>query len=156
MEKATMDDSARHQLLVFLSGRDDESSYSPGTDQIIGVLKQMGAEMAGGLADATKQEADAQATYDEMMETKTKEENILTAQIEEEMMKLGEMKVLLAEDGNDLEETKATLQEDTTYLAELKKGCSTKSAEWEERCKLRQEELVALSETIKVLNNDEA
>merc|ERR1719230_2132078 len=112
--------------------------------------------MAADLLAATKAEGDAKATYDAMMSAKTKEVNTLTAQIEEEMMRLGELNVLLAEDGNDLEETKDTLAEDQTYLAELQKGCATKDAEWEERCKLRTEELVALSETIEVLNHDDA
>merc|ERR1711957_93135 len=35
-------------------------------------------------------------------------------------------------------------------------SCGTKTAEWEERSKTRQEELVALSETIRVLNDDDA
>jgi chromosome segregation ATPase len=64
--------------------------------------------------------------------------------------------VLLAEGENDLEETKETLKEDISYLAELKKGCSTKEAEWKERCKVRQDELVAITETIKILNDDDA
>merc|ERR1719343_473637 len=72
------------------------------------------------------------------------------------MTRLGELSVLLAEDGNDLEETKDTLAEDQTYLAELQKGCATKDAEWEARCKVRAEELVALAETIKVLNDDDS
>merc|ERR1719188_2943884 len=87
--------------------------------------------MAAALADATKSEAEAKATYEEMMAAKTKE-------------------------GNALEETRDTLAEDKTYLAELNKGCATKEAEWEERCKLRQEELVALSETIEMLNSDDS
>ncbi|CAK0873981.1 unnamed protein product, partial [Prorocentrum cordatum] len=56
------------------------------------------------------------------------------------MTRLGEVSVMLGEDGNDLEETKDTLAEDTQYLAELKKGCATKEAEWEARCKVRAEE----------------
>merc|ERR1719245_1036179 len=112
--------------------------------------------MSRALADATSAEADAKSSYDEMMAAKTKEVNTLTAQIEEEMLRLGELNVLLGEDGNDLEETKDTLAEDTVYLAELKKGCATKQAEWEARSKVRAEELVALAETIKTLNDDDA
>jgi hypothetical protein len=153
MEKATMEDSARQMLLAFLSGAD---GYAPKSGEIVGILKQMGDEMAAALADAQKEEDAAKATFDEMMAAKTKEVNTLTAQIEEEMMRLGELNVLLAEDANDLEETKDMLAEDQAYLAELKKGCATKEAEWEERCKVRQEELVALSETIKMLNSDDA
>merc|ERR1719245_2399280 len=112
--------------------------------------------MSRALADAIKAESEAKATYEEMMSAKTKEVNTLTAQIEEEMLRLGELNVLLGEDGNDLEETKDTLAEDTAYLAELKKGCATKQAEWEARSKVRAEELVALAETIKTLNDDDA
>merc|ERR1719245_1901229 len=112
--------------------------------------------MSRALADAIKAESEAKATYEEMMSAKTKEVNTLTAQIEEEMLRLGELNVLLGEDGNDLEETKDALAEDTAYLAELKKGCATKQSEWEARSKVRAEELVALAETIKTLNDDDA
>merc|ERR1719356_1680242 len=153
MEKATMSDAARQDLLSFLSGSSD---YAPKSGQIVGILKEMSDEMGADLADAQKAEAEAQATYDQMMAAKTKEVNTLTAQIEEEMTRLGELSVMLGEDGNDLEETKDTLAEDTKYLAELKKGCATKESEWEARCKVRAEELVALSETIEALNADDA
>merc|ERR1740117_927663 len=46
--------------------------------------------------------------------------------------------------------------EDKQFLAELEKGCSTKQAEWDERCKTRTEELLALADTIKILNDDDA
>jgi len=48
------------------------------------------------------------------------------------------------------------LAEDKKFLAELEKNCATKTAEWEERSKTRAEELVALADTIKVLNDDDA
>jgi chromosome segregation ATPase len=48
------------------------------------------------------------------------------------------------------------LAADKKFLKELEKGCSTKEAEWEARCKLRQEELLALADTIKILNDDDA
>jgi len=153
MERATMSDSDRQALLSFLSGSSD---YAPKSGQIVGILKELSDEMAATLSDAQKEEAEAQATYDQMMAAKTKEVNTLTAQIEEEMTRLGELNVMLGDDANDLEETKDTLAEDTQYLAELKKGCATKEAEWEARCKVRAEELVALSETIEALNADDA
>merc|ERR1719517_66805 len=112
MEKATMEDSARQTLLAFLSGA---GGYAPKSGEIVGILKQMGDEMGAALADAQKEEETAQATFDEMMAAKTKEVNTLTAQIEEEMMRIGELNVLLGEDGNDLEETKETLAEDIAY-----------------------------------------
>merc|ERR1719229_2197324 len=42
------------------------------------------------------------------------------------------------------------------FSADLEKNCATKTAEWEARSKTRSEELVALSDTIKILNDDDA
>merc|ERR1719410_2482683 len=48
------------------------------------------------------------------------------------------------------------LAEDKKFLAELAKGCSTKEAEWAERSKTRADEILAISDTIKILNDDDA
>merc|ERR1719433_1892275 len=56
----------------------------------------------------------------------------------------------------DLSDTEAAMMEDKQFLADTEKGCATKKAEWEERSKTRADELVALAETIKVLNDDDA
>jgi len=62
----------------------------------------------------------------------------------------------VAQKQNDLEDTQESLAADTKFLAELEKGCDTKTAEWDVIKKTRAEELVALAETIKVLNDDDA
>merc|ERR1712224_160743 len=56
----------------------------------------------------------------------------------------------------DLDDTAGTLAEDKKFLADLEKNCEAKAKEWELRCKTRQEELLALADTIKVLNDDDA
>merc|ERR1719311_1181288 len=56
----------------------------------------------------------------------------------------------------DLDDTKEALGEDETFLAQLGTSCATKTAEWEVIKATRAEELVALAETIKVLNDDDA
>merc|ERR1719264_2336547 len=56
----------------------------------------------------------------------------------------------------DLDDTQVALAQDKAFLAELEKSCKTKTAEWEERSKTRADELVALADTIKVLNDDDA
>merc|ERR1719479_875316 len=56
----------------------------------------------------------------------------------------------------DLSDTQAALEADKKFAADLEKSCATKTAEWEERSKTRAAELVALADTIKVLNDDDA
>merc|ERR1712061_449481 len=87
---------------------------------------------------------------------KKKEVATLTAQIEKELERLGELKVLLATGENQIEDAKEAVAADTKFLEELKAGCDTKTAEWEVIEKTRAEELLALAETIKVLNDDDA
>merc|ERR1740139_1992570 len=76
--------------------------------------------------------------------------------IEDKTQRVGEAGVKVVEMAEDLEDTKEDLAADQKFLVELEKGCSTKDAEWAARCKTRSEELVALAETIKILNDDDA
>merc|ERR1719188_2492213 len=112
--------------------------------------------MSKGLAEATAEEKGAIANYEGLMQAKKKEISTLQAQIEDEMNRIGDLGVELAAMNNDLEDTQEALAADEKFKKELKEGCKTKSAEWEQVKKTRSEELVALSETIKVLNDDDA
>jgi len=90
------------------------------------------------------------------MNAKKKELGTLQGQIETEMTRIGELGVELAAMNNDVEDTQEALADDTKLQNELKTGCGTKEAEWEEVKKTRAEELTALAETVKVLNDDDA
>jgi chromosome segregation ATPase len=149
-------DYDRQQVLSFLDGNPFSQGYAAQSGQIIGILKQMGDEMATALADATAAEEKAIHNYNELMAAKVAEVTALTKQIEEKISKSGELAVSIAEMKNDKEDTEQALAADTKFLAELKKGCDTKAKEWEERSKIRTEELAALAETIKILNNDDS
>jgi len=155
MEKAEVSDEKRQELLSFLSGQQSEG-YAPASGEIVGILKEMNDEMAHDLSDETAQEQSAKATYEGLMAAKTKEVNALTAQIEEETMRVGELGVEVSSQANDLEATKDQLGDDTVFLAELGTMCDTKSKEWEEVKATRAAELVALAETITMLNSDDA
>jgi len=155
MEKADLPDQSRQELLSFLSGTQEEG-YVPQSGEITGILKQIGDEMSQGLSDANAAEESAIKTYEELMAAKKKEVATLQAQIEDKMTRVGELGVQIAEMGNDVEDTKQALEADKKFKQELEQGCATKTQEWEEIKKTRAEELLALAETIKVLNDDDA
>merc|ERR1712190_602337 len=90
------------------------------------------------------------------MAAKKKEVAALTATIEAKTQQIGDLGVAIVMMKDDLSDTQAALAEDKKFLADLEKSCATKTAEWEERSKTRAAELVALADTIKVLNNDDA
>jgi len=153
MEKAEIPDETRQEVLAFLSGKGE---YAPQSGQIVGILKQMEDEMSKALEEAETAEADAIKAYDALMAAKQKEVETLNAQIESKLTRKGELGVELAGGLNELEDTEVSVKEDEKFLAELETGCATKEKEWADVCKTRQEELVALAETIKILNDDDA
>jgi len=148
-----MEDEDRHALASFLAGGND---YAPQSGQITGILKTIHDEMSAGLADATTTENAAIQAYTELMNSRLKEKAALTAAIQSKLTKQGELSVSLAEMKNDAGDTQEALAADQKFLAELQKGCATKTAEWEARSKTRADELVALADTIKILNDDDA
>jgi len=56
----------------------------------------------------------------------------------------------------DLKDTEKALLEDTKFLKDLDTNCATKKEEHDADMKLRAEEQVALADTIKILNDDDA
>merc|ERR1719440_1967374 len=141
------------ELVSFLSGSAD---YAPASGEIVGILKQMQDEMSAVFKEEKKAEEAAIKAYDELMAAKTKEVNALTKAIEEKMVRVGELAVEIVEMKNDLGDTGAALIEDKKFLADLEKNCKTKADEWEVIVKTRNEELLALADTIKILNDDDA
>merc|ERR1719375_3106074 len=72
------------------------------------------------------------------------------------MTRVGEVAVEIVQMKNDLGDTAEALAEDKKFLADMKKNCDKKAGEWETIVKTRNEELTALADTIKVLNDDDA
>jgi len=153
VSKSDLPEADQETVTAFLS---QSTGYAPQSGEIIGILKQMGDTMAANLADATATENSAIETYKGLMAAKTKEVEALTATIEAKTKQIGELGVAIVNLKEDLDDTQASLADDKGFLAELEKSCATKTSEWEERSKTRAEELVALADTIKVLNDDDA
>merc|ERR1719240_1186830 len=143
----------RQMLAAFLSGK---SGYAPASGEIVGILKTMEDEMAASLAEAKENEASAIAAFEELKAAKTKEINALQSAVESKMTRVGELGVKVAEMVNDLEDTKEDLEESKKFLADLDVNCANKKKEWAAYQKMQGEELLALADTIKVLNDDDA
>merc|ERR1719326_2838432 len=112
--------------------------------------------MEAGLAKATSDENAAIKSYNELIAAKTKEINALGRQIESKTARIGELGVELVTLKEDLDDTTKSLAEDEVFLKDLEKNCKTKEDEWAARQKMRAEELVAIADTIKILNDDDA
>merc|ERR1719424_1727409 len=148
-----MMDADRQDVLGFLSGSSD---YAPASGEITGILKTMGDEMKADLEDAVKKEGEAVAAYEELMAAKKKEVNVLTKMIEQKLGRIGDLGVAIQQMKNDLGDTGDGLEDDKKFLADLDKNCDEKQKLNEENVKYRTQELAALSDTIKILNDDDA
>jgi chromosome segregation ATPase len=142
----------RTQVLSFLSNQDG----SEGSGEIVGILKQLGDEMLADLKEATTAENKAIANYNDLVETKNAEVAELTKQIEDKITRVGETGVAIEDMKADASDTADKLVEDKKFLVTLTGECEKKEQEWEAISKERQAELLALADTIKMLNDDDA
>jgi len=148
-------DDDREAVLSFLSGK-QSSSYVPQSGEVTGILKGMGDSFSKSLADASDTEANTIKEFEALVAAKAKEIDALTLSVEAKTSKTGALGVSIIQMKNDLSGSEAALLEDQKMIGELESGCSTKDREYEERVKTRHDELAALAETIKILNDDDA
>jgi len=153
--KVDMADDDRQEVASFLAAG-QATEYAPQSGEIVGILKQLGDTMAKGLAEETAIEEAAIKSYEGLMAAKKKEVAALGASVEKKIARAGELAVAIATLKDELSDTEATLLEDKNLMADLTKNCGTKTSEWDAVVKERNEELAALAETIKILNDDEA
>jgi len=153
MNSQKMMDADRQDVLSFLSGSSD---YAPASGQITGILKTMLDEMNADLSDAQATEAKAVSDYEGLMAAKKKEVDALSSMIEQKLTRVGDLGVEIQEMKNDLGDTADGLADDAKFLEDLDKNCAIKQKLFDENVKYRTQELAALSDTIKMLNDDDA
>merc|ERR1719506_2169988 len=132
------------------------SKYAPQSGEIFGILEQMKESFETNLAELQKEEAANVKAYKELVSAKEEEIKAGDAQIDAKTQENADADEKLAQNKEDLEDTKKTLGEDEAFLAMLKEKCSTTDAEWEERTKTRQLEMEACSKALALLTSDEA
>jgi len=148
----SLSDTDRESVSAFLSN----SSAAPGSNEIVGILDEMKDEMARDLNGIVEAEEQAVKAFEALAAAKRKEIAAATNAIEQKTQRSGELAVKIVEGKNDLEDTIESLSEDEQFQVNLRKSCATKEQEVKERNKTRAEELQAIAETIKVLNDDDA
>merc|ERR1719169_324527 len=112
--------------------------------------------MEADLAEAEKSEAESASAFETLMTSKKSEIEAAGKAIETKSARIGQVAVEIVQGKADLESTEKAVADDVDFKANLAKNCATKQKEWDERCKLRAEEVKAISETIDMLNSDDA
>ena len=132
------------------------AKYAPQSGEIFGILEQMKESFEANLAELQKEEASNVKAFQELKAAKEEEISAGQDQIDAKTQENADADMKLANNKEDLEDTKKTLAEDEAFLAMLKEKCSSTDAEWEERTKTRQLEMEACSKALAVLSSDEA
>merc|ERR1719378_907230 len=139
-------------MLDFLQGKQGMES----SGEITGMLKAMLEEMEGDLATAKSDEATAVKGFEDLSAAKNSEISAATSAIETKTARAGEGAVEIVQTEDDLEDTEADVAETQKFLGDLGKQCAEKKAAWGERQKMRAEEIDAISQAVKILNDDDA
>merc|ERR1719428_2232656 len=129
---------------------------APASGEIFGMLKQMKESFETNLANSQKDEAKSQAEYEELKAAKDSEIAAGQALADTKTQELAAADEKCAQSKEDLEDTGATLEADTKFLANLKETCGNMDQEFEERTKTRQLEIQATSKALAFLSSDEA
>merc|ERR1719316_2640489 len=108
------------------------------------------------LNGAISAEDAAAAGFEELAAAKKSEIAAASAAIESKTVRSGDLAVAVTTTADDIEDTTAEMKETEAFVANLASTCATKKKEFAERCAMRAEEISAVSEAIKILNDDDA
>jgi hypothetical protein len=126
------------------------------SSQIFGILKGMKESMEQNLASSKEEEELAVAQFLDLKKAKTAEVAAAEDLIETKTVELAKAKEVNAHGKEDLADTRAQLSADNEFLSTLTLKCDDADKLYADRVKVRNEELAAVSETIGILNDDDA
>lgn len=130
--------------------------YAPQSGQIFGILKEMKATFEADLSESQKEEMQAADTYKELKAAKEEELKAGEESLEDKQEQLAKADETAAQAKEDREDTEASFSADKKFLMYLKEKCSLSDMEWEQRKKMRDEEMAAVSEAITILSSDDS
>eukprot|EP00747_Dinoflagellata_sp_TGD_P140424 gnl/TRDRNA2_/TRDRNA2_176011_c0_seq23.p1 gnl/TRDRNA2_/TRDRNA2_176011_c0~~gnl/TRDRNA2_/TRDRNA2_176011_c0_seq23.p1 ORF type:complete len:685 (+),score=245.50 gnl/TRDRNA2_/TRDRNA2_176011_c0_seq23:68-2122(+) len=131
-------------------------SYNSRSGEIFGVLGAMEDQFKADLTAAQKEEMMAIIQFQKLKAAKTSEISAASKQKDQKETELTDTVAKAAQAKEDLEATKSTLTADQAFMADLTKNCELADQEYADRVKIRNEELLALAETLQIVTSDEA
>jgi len=161
---STLSESNTKLLKMFLEDPADyydkkaqaKASYSPQSATVTGILKDMYDTFAADLEKSNQDESNAQQGFEEVIEEKTKKNKVLQGMVTDKSAQKAEKSQQLAENEQLLEATQAQLKEDEEFFEIARTSCKDKSDSWDERSRLRTEELSGINKALEILTSDDA
>merc|ERR1719235_410262 len=156
--KATtsVDEYEKSEIMGLLQGKNPFGEFAAASGEILGILKALKDEMDKDLGGAVADEETAAKGFEELSAAKNDEISAASEAIESKTVRSGDLAVSVTTTADDIEDTTAEMKETEAFLANLASQCALKKKEWAARQAMRAEEISAISEAIKVLNDDDA
>lgn len=142
-------ESQRQSMASFLAGK------SEGIGEVKGMLEVQKDDLQKEVVVDDQEEKKELNIFEELMNAKTEEKETIEETLAEKIDRLGALKVSLVEKKGELKDAQNALSKDFDVLQKLSETCEAKTKEWNVREKSRGEELIAIGETVKILNSDE-
>merc|ERR1719161_978693 len=142
----------KDKVTAFLAG----GAGAGDSGEVVGILKQMSEDMTKSLADAEKAEQVAVEGFAGLKDSKDKEIAVVAQAIEEKEKQSGALAVSVQQNKDALEEAGVRKSDALKMLNTLTSTCGSRKLEFEAHFKRRADEVTAVSETIAILNDDDA
>jgi hypothetical protein len=162
-EKAQIPEKAKALIASFVGMMDDDSNeaapeanaYEFQSGGIVSLLNKLKDQFRGKLGECQKEEMNSKHAYDmKYADLKDSVENS-NSDIEEKTATKARKEEQRASDKKELGSTISTKQEDETTLKDAETECEEKSLSFEEKQKLRTEEIEAIETAVGILKGDD-
>merc|ERR1719235_1331408 len=134
----------------------DTKAKSPGSGEVLGVLKQMKENFEINLKELQQDEKESATAYAELKAGKEQEITSSNGMIDSKSKQAADAVEALAQADQDLKDTQNQLETDTKFLADLKERCGNMDEEFAMRKKTRTEEITAVGEALEIITADDA
>lgn len=124
--------------------------------EIVGILTALQDELHNDLVELVGEAAANDNSYNSLVDSKEKEERSLEKEIEDKSEDAADDAVDVANGERDRDDTTRDLTTEEIYLEDEKTRCKEREVEHENYKTTTSEEMVALSETVKILADDDA
>merc|ERR1719408_157425 len=130
--------------------------YKARSFKIQEILADMEQTFTDNLKDATKKEADDQATSDKLLEQKNSQLSAAQDALSAGDAEGGARGQSIDESQEEIDSLTAQVKADEGYIKQADESFATKKDEWKERKRLRTEEIASIEQAISILTSDEA
>jgi hypothetical protein len=145
---------SRRVLLSLLQQPVAAESYNSRSGEIFGIMKEMKETFETSLTTERGEEGSALSDFNGLAAAKNKEISAGKEQMMDKTAELAETDEELAHSKHELEKTRDSLSADQKFLIDLTDRCANADKEYQERMKMRNEEIAAVADAIAILADD--